>query len=63
MWNLVSVCLEIVSVSVPDRCTVLPNVPYAQKLFWTHPMLLLGNVGHVESYFGLFVDSVYIDAR
>jgi hypothetical protein len=31
-----------------------PNVSLAQKSFWTHPMELLGNMGHVESHFGLF---------
>ena len=36
------------------------NVPYAQKLFLTHPMELLGGVGHVESHFGVFVDSVSV---
>jgi hypothetical protein len=25
-----------------DSCTVLPNIPYAQKSFWMHPMELLG---------------------
>jgi hypothetical protein len=34
------------------------NVPYAQKSFWTHPMELLGDVGHVESRFGPFRDGV-----
>jgi hypothetical protein len=29
----------------------VPNVPLAQKSFWTHPMELLGDVGHVESRF------------
>jgi hypothetical protein len=29
----------------------VPNVPLAQKSFWTHPMELLGDVGHVESHF------------
>jgi hypothetical protein len=28
------------------------NVPQAQKLFWMHPIELLGDVGHVESRFG-----------
>jgi hypothetical protein len=36
----------------------VPNVPQPQKSFWTHPMELQGNVGHVESYFGPFGDSV-----
>jgi hypothetical protein len=35
------------------------NVPYAQKLFWE----LLGDVGHVESCFGPFGDSVSVGAR
>jgi hypothetical protein len=35
----------------------VPNVPRPQKLFWTHPMELHGDVGHVESYFGPFGDS------
>ena len=34
------------------------NVPYAWKSFWTHPIELLGDVGHVESHFGLFGDWV-----
>jgi hypothetical protein len=28
-----------------------------------HPMELLGDVGHVESHFGLFGDSVSVGAR
>ena len=27
----------------------VPNVPQAREPFWTHPMELLGVVGHVES--------------
>jgi hypothetical protein len=39
------------------------NVPQAQKSFWMHPMELLGEVGHVESHFGPFEDSVSFSAR
>jgi hypothetical protein len=39
------------------------NVPQAQKSFWTHLMELLGDVGPVEPCFGLFGDSVNVDAR
>jgi hypothetical protein len=39
------------------------NVPHAQKSFWTHPMGVLGDVRHVESYFGPFGDSVNVSAR
>jgi hypothetical protein len=35
-----------------------PNVPQAQKSFWTQPKQLLGDVGHVESHFGPFGDVV-----
>jgi hypothetical protein len=28
-------------------------MPLAHKSFWMHPMKLLGDVGHVESHFGL----------
>ena len=31
----------------------MPNVPYAQKLFWMHPMVLLGDVVQVEARFRL----------
>jgi hypothetical protein len=39
------------------------NVPWAQKSFWTYPMDLLGDVGHVECHFGPFRDSVSVGAR
>jgi hypothetical protein len=39
-----------------------PNVPLAQKLFWMHPMYLLGDVSLVESPFGPFGDSVSVGA-
>jgi hypothetical protein len=39
------------------------NVPHAQKSFWTHPMELQGDVGHVESRFSLFGDSVGVGVR
>jgi hypothetical protein len=39
------------------------NVPQAQTSFFTHPMELLGDVGHVESRFGPFGDSVNVSAR
>ena len=36
----------------------MPNVSYAWKSFWTHPIELLGDVGQVESDFVPFGDSV-----
>jgi hypothetical protein len=40
-----------------------PNVPKAQKSFWTNPMVLLGDEAQLEARFGLFRDSANLDAR
>ena len=49
------------------RCKIgarfAPNVPQAQKLFWTHTMELQGGVGHVGSCFGLLGDNFSVGAR
>jgi hypothetical protein len=39
------------------------NIPQAQKLFWMHPMEILGDVGHMDSHFGSFGDSVSVGVR
>ena len=39
------------------------DVPLAQKSFRTHPMELLGDVGHVKPRFFPFGDSVSVGAR
>jgi hypothetical protein len=39
------------------------NVPLAWKSFQAHPMVLLGDVGLVEARFGLFGDSINLEAR
>jgi hypothetical protein len=41
----------------------VPNVPLARKSFLTHPMEILGDVGHLESRFPPFGDSVSVGAR
>jgi hypothetical protein len=63
MRNLVSVCLEIVLVSVQDRCSVCTKRTKAQKSFWTHTMVLLGDEALVDAHFDLFGDSANLDAR
>ena len=63
MSNLVSVRLETVLVSVQDRCTVCAKHTMAQKSFWMHPMVLLGDEAQVEARFGLFGDSANLDSR
>jgi hypothetical protein len=59
---LVSVCLESVLILMQDRCTVCAEHTTGQKLFWTHPIQLLGDVGHVKSHFDPFGDNVSIYA-
>jgi hypothetical protein len=44
-------------------CMVCFECTQTQKLFWTHQMELLRDVGHVKSYFGLFRDGVSVGAR
>jgi hypothetical protein len=45
MWNLVSICFEIVLVLVQDSCTVcVKRITGSEKLFWMHMMELLGDV-------------------
>ena len=61
MLNHVSVRLEMVLVSVQDRCTVCIKHTLAQKLFWTHQMVLLGDEAQVEARFGPFGDSATLD--
>jgi hypothetical protein len=62
-WKLVLVHLEIVLILIQKGVRFTTNVPSAQKLFWTHPMELLGDVGHVESCFSPIGDGVSIGAR
>jgi hypothetical protein len=63
MWKLISVCLEIVLILTQDRCMVCGEHTIGSESFWMHPMELLGDVGHVQPYFGLFGDSVCAGAR
>jgi hypothetical protein len=63
MWNLISVRLETMLVSLLDRCTVCTKVPYTHKSFWMHLMVLLDDEALVESCFGPFRDSTNLGAR
>ena len=49
--------------SVQDSARFAPNVPSAQKSFWTHPMVPLGDEAQVKARFGPFGDSANLDAR
>jgi hypothetical protein len=62
-WKLVSVLSEIVLILTQDRCAVFVERTIGLESFWTHTMQLLGDVGHVESHFFLFGESVSVRAR
>jgi hypothetical protein len=62
-WKLVLVRLKKVLISAQDRWRFVPNVPWARKSFWAHPMELVGDMGQLEALFGLFKDSVNLSAR
>ena len=61
-WKLISVHLEIVPILTQDRCTVCGECTIGSEIILTHLMELLGDVGHVESRFDLFVDRVSVGA-
>ena len=63
LWNLVSVCLEIVLVSVQDRCTVCTKCTIGLDIVFNTSMVLLGDEAQVEARFSPCGDSGNIDAR
>ena len=60
---LVSVNLEIVQILMQDRCTVCTKCTIGSKIIYDAPYELQGDVGHVESRFGPFGDSVNVGGR
>jgi hypothetical protein len=63
MRNLASICLETVLCWCKIGASFAPNIPYAQKSFWMHPMVFLGHGAQVEAHFSLFGDSTYLHAK
>ena len=63
MWNLTSLPLEIVLVSVQDRCTVGAKRTIDSDISLETPTVSLGDEAQVEPRFGLFGDSANLDAR
>ena len=63
MSNIISICLEMVLVSLQDRCAVCAKHTMAQKSFWSHQMVLLGDEAQVEAHFCRFGDSANLEAR
>ena len=63
MWNLTCFLTETVLVSVQDRCTVCAKRTISLEIGLDDPVVLLGDVGHVESHLSPFRDSVSVGAR
>ena len=63
LWKLVSVRLEIVLVSVQDRCTVCAKRTIGLDIVFNAPMVLLGDEAQVEACFIPCGDSANLDAR
>ena len=61
--KLVSVRLEIVLVSVQDRCTVCAKRTIGLDGVINTPMVLLGDEAQVEAHFSPCGDSANLDAR
>jgi hypothetical protein len=51
LWNLVTVYLETVLVSMQDRCRICTKGTIGSEIVLTHPMVLLGDVAQVEARF------------
>ena len=62
MWNLASVCLETMLVSVQDWCMVCAKRTTGSGTVLDAPMVLLGDEAQVEARFGLFGDSANLDS-
>ena len=62
VWNLTSSSLEIVLVSVQDRCTVWAKRTIGSEIILDAPLVLLGDEAQVEACFGPFGDGANLDA-
>jgi hypothetical protein len=62
-WKLISVRLETVLILLQDMCMVWAKRTMALETIFDAPDGTPRDVGHVESRFGLFGDSVSVSAR
>jgi hypothetical protein len=62
MSNLISVRLEMVLVSVQDRCTVCAKQTIGSGIVLDHPMVLLGDEAQVEAHL-VYLEIVLILTR
>ena len=63
MSNHVSVRLEVVLVSVQDRCTVCAKRTIGLGTILDALMVLQGDEAQVQAHFGVFRDSASLHAR
>ena len=63
MSNHVLIRLEMVLVSVQDRCGVCAKRTIGLETVLDAPMVLLGDEAQVQARSGLFRDSTSLDAR
>jgi len=63
MSNHISVHLEMVLVSLQDRCMGCAKRTTGSKTVLDAPMVLLGDEAQVKHHFGLFRHSASLDAR
>ena len=63
MWNLTSFSLEIVLLSVQDRCTVCAKHTIASEIVFDALDGTTSDEAQVEAHFGTFGDSGNLDAR
>ena len=63
MSNHVLVCLEMVLVSVQDRCMVCAKCTIGSENILDAPIVLLGDEAQVQARFGLFRDCTSLDTR
>ena len=61
-WKLDLVQLEIVLILTQDRCLVCAEHTIGSQIILDALKELICDVGHVESHFGLFGDSVHVGA-
>ena len=62
-WKFDLVCLEIVLILGQDRCMVCAERTIGLQIIVDTLDGILGDMGHVESHFGLHGDSVSVGAR
>ena len=63
LWNPVSDRLEMVLVSVQDRCTVCAKRTIGLDIVFNALMVLLGDEAQLEAHFSPRGDSANLDAR